>query len=493
MKYLPLLLLLTSCASHIDEPLNMVDEAKFAQQELQDYLASAEPVVKPITLYEAMARALKYNLDDLVERRETEYLMLRQDLAKTGIWPTLTAALGFSNRNNEAGSRSRSLLSGNESLEPSTSTDKDYITGDLTLSWNLIDVALGLVGSDESKIQLEIARENRRKVINRIIEDVRTAYWRTISAERSYRKLLELEALAQEALQRAYTLEQTKKVALLPILTYQLELLKIQSQVQKIQRELLLAKYQLAALMDLPPSTKYRLEIPERSSIVPLLPGSVKRMVRTALYYRSELRELLYQKKLNHAQLDRAFLESLPTFNLMFGTNYNSNSYLYNDQWYGFSSQVSWDLLSVFKYPLRKKTIIAEEKVIDARKKALVMAVMTQVHVARARFIRVSQELNTIKQTYDVQSRVLDLTEAGYKSSLVSEQKLVKEKMNYILTEINYDSAYSEMQNAYANIFASMGLDNYEFNFNDQTSIYSLAEDLETFWTERALVLRQIR
>jgi len=492
MKYLPLLLLISGCASHIDQSLDMVNESKRAQEELNQYLDSAEKVDRPITLYEAMARALKYNLDDLVERRETEYLVLRQRLANTGIWPTLTAALGFSSRNNEAGSSSKSLLSGSESLEPSTSTDKSYTNGDLTVSWNLIDVALGLVTADESQVQLDIAKENRRKVINRIIEDVRTAYWRTISAERSYKKLLSLEALAKEALERAYQLEQTKKVALLPILNYQLELLKIQGQVQKIQRELLLSKYQLAALMDLPPSTKYHLAIPERSSIVPLLPGSVTRMVRTALYYRSELRELLYQKKLNHAQLDRALLESLPTFNLMFGTNYNTNSYLYNDQWYGFSSQISWDILSVFKYPMRKKTINAERKVIDAREKALVMAIMTQVHVARARFIRVSQELNTIKQTYDVQSRVLSLTEAGHKASVVSEQRLVKEKLNYVLTEINYDSAYAEMQNAYANIFASMGLDNYDFNVNKNTSIQSLAKDLQMFWTERALVLRKI-
>ena len=42
-------------------------------------------------------------------------------------------------RNNVEGSSSRSVFTGQQTLEPSTSTDRDRLVADLTLSWNLLD------------------------------------------------------------------------------------------------------------------------------------------------------------------------------------------------------------------------------------------------------------------------------------------------------------------------------------------------------------------
>jgi len=484
-------LLVAGCATNV-APIDMNEKSLEAHRLLMSSIQTQEQVLEPISLYEAMARALKYNLDAKIEQKDEVFRKRQQLVTQTGMWPSLLASFGINSRNNDSGSSSRSLETNRESLEPSTSIERTYKAAELTASWNLLDFGVAYAESKQGVIEESIAVERRRKVVNRVLESVRTAYWRAVSAERTYKKLLALESLSQRALYNAAQLEKSRRVPLLFTLEYQRDLLQIQKNVQALQRELILAKYQLAALINLPPNTRFRLVIPKRTDILPVLPGSAKQMVRYALYYRPELREFFYQKEINKYKSDASFYESLPGLNIMFGTNYNSNDYIANDQWLSLSSSVSWNLVSLFRYPLQKRALKAEEDVIHARQQAMIMAIMTQVNVARARFIRLSQELNTIRKKHDVQTRIVTLTEARYKAKQVSQRSLVVEKMNEILDEISYDAAYADLQNAYASLYASMGLASFDLTLGDKTDLNKLKEKLREHWTQHALVLPKL-
>ena len=120
--FLMIVLLLSGCTTM--EPLDMDEEIGVVYLQKEVIENSKDNIIeRPITLYEAMARAIVFNLDEEVERRETEYRNLLKKLSETGIWPTLVGSVNSGIRNNDAGSRSRSLLSGRESLEPSTSAE----------------------------------------------------------------------------------------------------------------------------------------------------------------------------------------------------------------------------------------------------------------------------------------------------------------------------------------------------------------------------------
>lgn len=482
---LPFLLLLSGCSATM-KPIDFPAESAAAHTQLMTQIASQEEITAPISLYEAMARALKYNLDQRIEAYDARFRQQQIAVTRSGMWPSLMASLGYNARNNDSGSSSRSLLSGRQSLEPSTSSEREYGTADLTASWNLLDFGLSYVRSQQNVADEWIAEEHRRKVINRILEDVRTAYWRAVSAERTYKKLIQIEADAEQALMQAQELESLQLVPPLAVLTYERDLLRVQGDVQKLQRELILSKRQLAALINLHPATRFKLQLPQRTDIVPMLPGSARQMVMLGLIYRPEMRELIYEQKKNQLELKNAFIEVLPQFELVFGTNYDGNDYVYNNRWARFSSQVSWNLLSLFRYPLRKNALKAEAKVLDAREQALVLAIMTQVHVARARFIRLSQELNSARRLCDVQERILGLTRSAFKASKISRRDLVKEEMTSILDEVRYDAAYADLQNAYANLYASMGVDNLGFDINEDSTIERIAEQLKKHWAEQA-------
>jgi outer membrane protein TolC len=353
----------------------------------------------------------------------------------------------------------------------------------------VLDFGLAYVRAQQAADQRLISAESRRKVVNRILEDVRTSYWRAVSADRTFKKLVELEALAQKSLRQAEDLESRRIVAPLIVLGFQRDLLQVQGEVQRLQRELALAKSQLAALMNLSPDTDFKLVLPDRTDVVPELPGSADEMVLVSLRFRPEMRESAYKKQINEKELKAAYLRALPSVKGILGLNFDDNTYLVNKQWVSASARVSWNLLNAFRYPTQKRTIEAEGQVIVQRELALTMAIMTQVHVARVRFVRLSQELNTIGRSQAVQERILDLSRAGFKVKSVSQQSLVREELNAVLSEVRYDTAYADLQNAYANLYASMGLDNFGVDITSNMPLPELTNVLQEHWTERAINL----
>jgi len=71
-----------------------------------------EPVSGPIDLYEAMARALKYNLDARVELMHKMLAQTQLDLSHYAMLPRLAANAGFDGRSNYSGGQARSLITG---------------------------------------------------------------------------------------------------------------------------------------------------------------------------------------------------------------------------------------------------------------------------------------------------------------------------------------------------------------------------------------------
>ncbi|WP_407309721.1 TolC family protein [Pseudomonas sp. nanlin1] len=478
-----------SACTIVPQPID-VDAAALQQKARIDAtIAAEEPLSGPLSLYEAMARALKYNLDQKIEETDEQLRQRQLELNRSGMLPMLSAAMGYNGRNNQAGSSSRSLLSGRQSLEPSTSSEREYSTASLTASWDVLDFGLSYVRGLQDADEQLIAAERRRKVVNRIQEDVRTAYWRAVSADRTYKKLVDLEALAQKALLQTQQLESRRLVPPLTVLNYQRDLLQVQGDVQKLQRELSLAKNQLAALINLKPETRFSLELPDRTDVVPELPGSADEMVMVGLRFRSELREGAYRQRINQNELNAALIRALPSLKGVLGLNYDSNQYLYHSNWANYGGQITWNLMNVFRYPAQKRALQAENTVIEQRQLALTLAVMTQIHVARVRFIRFSQELGTTRNSSEVQERILELSRGGFQARTVSQQNLVREEMNSVLADIRYDAAYADVQNAFANLYASMGLDNFDIEVHPDTPIREIAEKLQKHWTDRATSL----
>jgi outer membrane protein TolC len=484
-----LIALLGGCAV-TPKPLTPGELATSADRNFRMVDADQEPVGAPIDLYEAMARALKYNLDYKVEMRQEALKGRELDAVRAEMLPQLVASTGYAGRNNFAGASSLSLLSGRQSLEPSTSAERDIFNADLGLSWDVLDFGLSYVRAKQRADEVLIAQEGRRKVANRIIEDVRTSYWRAVSAERLLRKLGELEKSVTTTLSDSERLAERRLSAPLTALTYQRELVEIQTQIRQLQRELVIAKAQLAALMNLKPGTAFELVLPERSEKLPQVKLTGEDMMLTALRNRSELREVSYRQRITARELDATLLSALPSFRGIIGVNYDSNDFLFNNDWLNYGVRASWNVLNVFKLPAQKKAVKAQTELLQARELALTMAVLTQVNVARARLSHLTAELESADHGYRVQNKIMYQIRSGFKAGATSQQTLLREEMNTLVGEVKYDIAYAAAQNAYANLFGSMGLDDFGPDVSGREDVATLSSSLKQLWQRRETALQ---
>jgi hypothetical protein len=110
---------------------------------------------------------------------------------------------------------------------------------------------------------------------------------------------------------------------------------------------------------------------------------------------------------------------------------------------------------------------------------------MTQVHVSRIRFFHAQKELRTAAEYRDVQRRLLDQMRAEATAERISNQTLIREQMNTLIAEAKYDIAYAQLQNAFANLFSSLGLDPYAWEIDRTQSVSQVTAALRHLWFER--------
>lgn len=485
-----LALVLSGCAVQ-PKPLDASENQARSADLVQRANANQEPVTGPIDLYESMARAIKYNLDGRVELMNLALSRSELDLSKYDLLPKLVASLDYAGRDNYSGGVSKSLLTGKTSLEPSTSSEKNVLASDLSLSWDVLDFGLSYVRAQQAADQVGVADERKRKVINRLIEDVRTAYWRAATAERLLGSIRELERHTQAALDQARQQEQAGLTAPLAPLSYQRELLSIRRDVQALGRELGVAKQQLAALMNLAPGTPYTVALPPtgmqwQQLQLPVANGADSMgLLRVAIENRPELREVAYQLRSNDREHTAAYLRALPNLRLFFGADFSDNSFLYNGNWLGWGARASWNVLNVFRLPADQAKTKATGLLLDQRQLALTTAVATQVEVSRASYALRLEELKTAGRLYDVQTRIGVQIEAGFRADKLSRQTLIREQMNTLVSRVRYDMAQADLQNAYANVYASIGLDPIESGMSTTDSVRDLTGKLRAMWAKR--------
>lgn len=467
------------------QPFSEIEISERAEANLAEVTADQEPVQGSVDLYEAMARAIKYNLDYRVERMQQALRLRELDLSHYNMLPEVVANSGYVDRSNENASSSFNLTNNSENFSYSTSQDREIKAADLSFSWNVLDFGLSYIRANQAADKALISGELKRKVVQRIIEDVRTAYWRAVSSERLMQKLRQLEGRTEEALTNTRMIAENRDASPITTLTYERELVEIKRTIQELEKDLIVAKSQLAALMNIAPGSAFSLVIPKRSTNIPPVGLDVRGMVWIAMRNRPELREVGYQRRINEREADAALLEILPGYNIYADTNFSSNSFLLNEQWASWGAKASWHLLKAFQYPAKREVISAQDELLRARELALTMAVMTQVHVSRIRYSHLGKELKTAAEYRGVQLKLVEQMRAEASANKISEQTLIREEMNGLVAEVKQDIAFAALQNAYANMFASMGLDPYPENFSTDLGVKELAVQLKQHWIER--------
>lgn len=452
-------------------PLAISDQAHH-QRALDDQRRlydEQENLTQPLTLSDAAARAFKYNMDYRTRLMEEAAAMGQTELANWDLLPRLTAAAGYSWRNNDSFGYGFTPA-GTISTTPSSAVERTHSTNSLTFAWNVLDFGLSYVRAKQLADQSLIAEERRRKAQQNLLADVRTAWWRAEAAQRLLPQIDTLIAEVDQAAARARLIETRKLLPPLQIVAYRRSLLDLTQQISLRRQELEQAQLDFAQLINLRPGQEVKLAALESDQyVLPVLSTRAATLEALALDNRPELREEAYRARVTDLEGRKQLLALLPSLGFDAGTNYDSNRYLLNNRWASAGMNVSFNLIKAFSAPAVKRASAAAAQVDETRRLAVTAAVLAQARMAGVRYTLLSEELAVWNDAVQDDSRIVGYLNASKQVGLETELELIRAKARYMISKINRDLVHANVQGAIGRLYNSVGLDPLPLELENRT------------------------
>lgn len=473
----------------LPEPVTEAERLDVALKDLDAITRAQMPVEGRINLYGAMARALRYNLDRRIRLVEQFYASGEFDLAKYKLLPDASIGGGYLGRSNQAGSSSQSLLTGRQSLEPSTSLERNRGVADARVLWSTLDFGVSYVKMQQDGNAVWLAREVERKTTARILADTRRAYWRAYAAERIGAQLPAIADAANAAIRAAHQAQARGDLTPEVALDYERRMLRTLREIERRQELMALSRAELAALISVDPATPLRLGGRETLT-PPKLPGDAEGLRTVALMYRPELYEHDYKLRIAGLERQIEILSTMPGLRIDTGYSYDTNRYLYNNNWLDLGARLSLQLTQFISLPARLEQNETKQVLIETQRKAMTLSVITQVHLAMRAYGTKLRDFALANRILQNEGRALTTMRANKEATTAGEAALIEARAAHALASLDYYYTYAELQEAYATVLTSLGIDN--FDGEREGDLPALTASLRDF-VERGLTERLAR
>jgi outer membrane protein TolC len=453
-------LALSGCSTLAPKPLIAAELAPANQADREAIHQNVQPVVGALTLDEAMARALKYNLDRRTKMMEEALALNQLDVSTYDMLPKLIAQAGYSTRNNDKISLSRNEADGSLSPSRFVSQDRNHSLAELGFTWNLLDYGLGYYGAHQQANRVLIAGEKRRKAMHVLMQDVRVVYWRAVSAQKLRSEVEKTIAVAEDALTDSRKVETERVRNPLDALRYQRQLLENLRLLEAIDQELTSAQIELAALINAPLGQVIKTSEPDaQAADATVLNVPIGTMEEVALAQNPDLREQHYNTRLAVEETRKTLVRMFPNLSFSYGLKYDSDSYLVNQNWNEAGLQVSFNLLNVVTGPMQIKLAKAGVALADQRRMTTQLAVLTQVHLARLQLLNARKQFDRADTIYGVDLKISDLVRNREAAQAQSKLDSVSNATAAILSLLRRYQALAQVQVAENRLLANVGLD----------------------------------
>jgi len=417
------------------------------------------PLTAPLTLEEAIARALKYNTQHRIRILEQALALGQLDASRFDVLPKLLANAGYTWRDEENIREAIDSVTGQPSLaNPYISSERSRVTADIGLTWNLLDFGASYYTAQQNADRLLVAGERRRKAMHTLIQEVRTVYWRAVAAQQLGHLVKATIKEAEQALAFSRKIAEERVRSPGEALRYQRNLLENLRLLENVDRELSAARIELADLIGAPIGSQILLAEPPAAQPVPLeLP--VERMEELALSQNAELREEFYNVRIATLETRKALMKLLPGISFDYGINYDDDKYLINQKWQDAGLTVSYNLFNLLSAPSRMKVAEMGVKLAEARRMALQMALLTKVHLARHQYEDAMRQWQRAEAIYDVDRRLSDLALSREKTQTAGNLDRIAANVTAILSSVRRYHAMAKVQEAASRVQASLGVE----------------------------------
>ncbi|EED31318.1 outer membrane efflux protein [gamma proteobacterium NOR5-3] len=458
-------------------PTPISDEALRAAIETDkaNIAAIAAPVSGPLSLSEAIARALKYNLNHRTRLLEESLASAQFDLSKMDMLPQVMAGVGYSGRDRENIRRAVDSVTGLPSLSnPFITSEPEHVTADLGLTWNLLDFGVSYYGAKQNADRLLVAGERRRQAMHELIQRTRSAFWRAVAADKLDAAVRDNLDEAERALAKSRSMLKQRIRQPSSALRYQRNLLENLRLLESVQRELSASRVELASLIGAEPGQVLSLIEPDRNN-ASLLELDVLTMEEVALANNASLREEHYNVRITALQTRKSLVQMLPGVSLDYGSYYDDDDFLIYESWRQGGLRVTYNLLNLLAIPKQQRAAKAAERVAETRRMALQVAVLTQVHLGRNYYRSVLRQFERAEQIADIDMQLMELSSNESQSGTGSELDRVAANAVSILSEVRRYQAIARVEEAASQLQATLGLEP-ELASLDQLSMPALTD-----------------
>ncbi|MEM1244463.1 MAG: TolC family protein, partial [Pseudomonadota bacterium] len=415
-----------------------------------------EAIKGSLNIYQAMARAIKYNLDIRVKSMEEAFSLVGVKYARATMLPSIVGTAGYTTRDN-----SFSVLSPTNPGVISTTEDRTQREANLQFSWNVLDFGISYVESKQKADLYLISQERKRKIIQQVIRDTRYAYWRAWAAQQLLGEVKPFRNEIRLAIRQSEKASDEKLISPAQAAYYRAELWQTYGEMSTLEAQLIKAKPELMAMINARPNSKVTLKQPLLSNS-PLPKGFPKRTTELqtmALHDRPELREEDYRYRISLNEINKAWGKMFPNISINSGLNYDSNSFLVNNTWSDFGAQLAWDILRIYTKYQGVKVAKAESDVAVLRRMALSMAIITQVKIAELRYNQAVTDLKIARNLKENRYQYFYHVNNEQKANLTDELTMINAKARWYLAKLIYYLAYAEWRNAGGQLLDSVGYD----------------------------------
>ena len=240
------------------------------------------------------------------------------------------------------------------------------------------------------------------------------------------------------------------------------ELYAKRKRLKSMQDEFVLADLELKTLISLHPEKQVKLILADdfyKKDYLPRLDNKMSKNITQALQKRPEVREELLNLKISQRELNTKIYETFPGLNLLVTGNYDNNSFLQDNEWLGLTASISQSVTRLLTLPKRYQRAEEEIDLANARRKALVAAVISQTHIAQRlldrNYANYDEQLSYFEVSKDKYDRFKHMKNTGLKSGF--DEAIAR--LDYEIAKVELYQSYTMAQSSFARMMNTIGYD----------------------------------
>ncbi len=366
------------------------------------------PAQKVFTLTECIQSALKSNLDIKAQELREAIRKEMVNAAVLGMLPKLNLEYSGTERFNEPGSSSQSLITGRQSLEPSRSTEKRANQAKIELILGVLDFGLAYHNSVQADDKMLLVSQQKRRAAQNLVVDVTGAYFRVAAAQYAMNTTQNMISMSEDTEEFLQDGKNSGLLSPLEALKEKGVFLQLKQRLREYKRSYENSCVELTTLMGYYPSSYINVDVRFLNSLQEVYTPEIDLLERLALEERPELTELDIQSDIMVIEAKKAILMMFPNVRFFASFTTSSNKFLYKQSWTEIGARATYDLLSLPIKAAERRSLKMGIDELDMRTRALSIGIMAQVRISHANLFEVKERYKLAEEILTVHKEHLE-------------------------------------------------------------------------------------